>query len=163
MTKKILLVASILFTAVSFSVAGVHQRADGSAAYSNGKNALSSGKVEVKAFGGLECARVTSKMTQWGFVTYWMGIPTPTGSSVIRFKLYNAEGSTAKYLVYVRYGEGADMVGKLAIPAGTAVGKYVTVDIPVESAGDWSGIVVKKADTSENPSPWIQSVSVVLK
>jgi len=38
----------------------------------------------------------------------------------------------------------------------------VNVDFPVKATDEWAGVIVKKADKSDKPSPWIDTVSAVL-
>jgi hypothetical protein len=162
MIKKILLVASILTMTAGYSLAGVHQSAAGPQAYVGGDNAVTKGKAEVNTFGSSTCARVKSDMSQWGYVTYWMGIPTPSGNSIIRVRLYNDGEPSAKYAAYITADGGHKGVGSIVIPEGTPVGEFVDVDLDVYSDSEWSGIVLKKMTKDAEPSPWIESISVIL-
>ncbi|WFB36860.1 hypothetical protein P3T73_03675 [Kiritimatiellota bacterium B12222] len=155
------LLASALSTYVMADT--VHQTSIGSAAYTgSGKSALDVDQMETKDVEGGEVARVTSGMSQWGFVTYWMGVPTPSGESIIRLKIWNTDEATATYAVYVSSKGGQEGLGQITIPEGSKPNSFVEVDFPVDSEREWSGIVLKKADKQELPSPWIQSVQVIL-
>ena len=43
-----------------------------------------------------------------------------------------------------------------------AANSFVTVDVPVDSNQEWSGLTIKKADNSNLPSPWFDTISIVL-
>jgi len=163
---KLSLIAAIM-TAFSLNTmagaAEVHQKTEGENAYtSSGSSALDAGMVETLDVNGATVARVTGAMNQWGFVNYWIGIPAPAGKSTLRVRLYSSADASAKYLLYVSINGNQKMLKELRVPAETAAGTFVDVDFAVDAEGEWSGIVLKKADTSTNPSPWIDSISVLL-
>ncbi|MDF3129495.1 hypothetical protein P0Y35_09845 [Kiritimatiellaeota bacterium B1221] len=141
----------------------VHQSASGDAAYTgSGKAALDVDQVEVKTVENKKVARITPGMSQWGFVTYWMGIPTPSGESIIRLKIWNSGEPAATYAVYFSSKGGQEGLGKITIPENSKANSFVNIDFPVNSEREWSGIVLKKADKQELPGPWIESVQVIL-
>jgi len=143
--------------------AGVHQTTEGENAYSAaGGSALDAKLIETKDVAGATVARVPGSMNQWGFVNYWIGIPAPAGKSTIRLRIYNEAGVTAKYILYISVGGSQKMLKPIALPADAAVDSFVVVDVDVQAEAEWSGIILKKADASTNPSPWIDSISVVL-
>jgi hypothetical protein len=162
MKKTLLFSALILACALCVQAETVHQTAPGSAAYKgDGSNAVKSGAMETKTVKDTSLARVSGSMSQWGFVTYWMGLRTPPGSSVIRVRVFNTGETTASYAVYIS-GGSKDAVGKLTVPAGTPADSFVDINIPVSLDKEWSGIVLKKTTSDALPGPWIESVSVVL-
>ncbi len=162
MKKQILFVSAFLL-ASSFALAETaYQHLDGSAANKgDGHKAVADGSMETKTFANTEVARVTGSMSQWGYVSYWMGLATPPGPAVVRVTVFNTGEPTATYGVYI-VGGGKDPVGKLTIPADAAKNAPVNIDIPVNLPKEWSGITIKKFTPDKLPSPWIQSVSVVL-
>lgn len=162
--KKRILSASAFLLACSLAWAEtVHQQLDGSAAHKgDGSKAVASGVMETKTTASTtEVARVTANMNQWGYVTYWMGLPTPPGASVVRITVFNTGEPTATYGVYI-VGGSKDPVGKLTIPADAPKDAPVNIDVPVSLPKEWSGITIKKFSADSLPSPWIKSVSVVL-
>jgi len=131
----------------------------------DGKNAITAGAVESKTIegaGGGLVARLKGSVQQWGFVNCWFGLPAPQGKSIIRFHIYVDSDKVAKTLLYIRGQGGADMVGELKLPADAKEKTFVDVDVPVDAKEEWSGLVIKKAEASNAPGFWIQSVSVVL-
>ncbi|HCE43153.1 MAG TPA: hypothetical protein DET40_06375 [Lentisphaeria bacterium] len=153
-------VASFTMTAYAETV---HQTLQGEAACLDaGKSAVEGKVVEVKAVAGTEkAARITGGLAQWGFVSYWFGIPTPAGKSIIRFKIF-VEGETAAFTVYLHTSSEQVALEQIKIPADAKKNTFVNVDIPVDSKSEWSGIAVKKTEKSDKPGPWISSVSVVI-
>src|SRR5690606_35940944 len=107
-------------------------------------------------------ARVNDSMSQWGFVTYWMGVPTPSGKSTIRLKIWHTDDPTAGYALYVSTKDGQQSLGKITVSEDTETDSFVELDFPVNLEREWSGIVLKKADTQTLPSFWIHSVQVLL-
>jgi hypothetical protein len=170
MKKKILTVAAAMalcLATVSFAET-VHQKSEGANAYASGGGAgsavekkLMEVKTEEKADSG-KIARVAGSVKQWGFVSYWFGIPTPAGKATLRFRIYVDDDAVADFGVYRVSKSGQDFLAKLKIPADAKPKTYVTVDVPVDSKDEWSGITLKKMDNSDKPSPWIDTVSVVL-
>lgn len=158
------LIASLFLLLVGLSVRAenVHQRLEGSAAHKgDGGRAVAAGVMEAKVVAGAEAARVTAAMNQWGYVTYWMGLSTPPGAATIRITVFNTGEPSAVYAVYIA-GGGKDPVGRITVPADAPKDAPVQIDIPVNQAKEWSGITIKKFSPDNLPSPWIQSVSVVL-
>lgn len=154
-----------LVLAVSFSLLGlalaekVHQKMEGEAAYSgDGGSALANKKIETKTVEGDEVARVTGAMPQWGYVNYWLGIPAPAGSAVIRVKVLKTDEPVAKYGLYV--GKKGPLF--LEIPESAKAGEFVDVDVPVEIDDEWNVVVLKKASKDDLPGPWIDSISVLV-
>jgi hypothetical protein len=163
MKKNLLLIALLLAPFLCVQAQTIHQTAPGAAAYKgDGSNAVKSGLMEAKTIKDTALARVTSTMSQWGFVTYWMGMRTPPGDSTIRVRVLNTGEPTATYALYIS-GGSKDSLGKLTIPAATPADTFVDIDIPVSLDKEWSGIVLKKTTSDAHPGPWIESVSVVLK
>ncbi|WP_194500020.1 hypothetical protein [Cerasicoccus arenae] len=147
-----------------FAQAQAYQKAEAESAYKgDGGSAKQDGQLEVKSVGDATVARVKDSMAQWGYVTYWMGLPTPAGESKIRFRVLKTEEPTARYIIYVKSAEGQQMLGDLVVPADAANDSFVDVDMPVNFSSEWSGIIVKKASGDNLPSPWIDSVSVLLQ
>lgn len=141
----------------------VHQTAPASAAYKgDGSNAVKSGLMETKTIKDTALARVTGSMSQWGFVTYWMGLRTPPGTSIVRVRLFNSGETAASYGLYISGGPN-ESFGKLDILSGTPANSFVDIDIPVSLDKEWSGIVLKKTTSDNHPGPWIESVSVILQ
>ena len=161
--KKTLLVSALFFaSAFCLQAETVHQTSPGAAAYKgDGSNAVKSGLMETKTIKDVAVARVTGSLSQWGFVTYWMGLRTPPGASVVRVRVFNTGEPAAGYAVYIS-GGSKDSLGKLDIPAGSPANSFVNIDIPVSLEKEWSGIVIKKTTKDQLPGPWIESVSVVL-
>lgn len=144
----------------------IHQTINGDKIYaSDGGSAVEKGKMEVKKVDGAtsgEVARVKGDMNQWGYVTCWFGIPTPEGKSIARFRIYVDGQKTAKYMLYTAGKNGTNQVGELKVPADAKENTFVTVDVPIDAKQEWSGLTIKKAEKSDLPSPWIDTVSVVL-
>ncbi len=161
--KKTLLVSSLFLASCLFaSAATVHQTATGSSAYKgDGSSALESGLMESKVVENAKVARIKGDMSQWGYVTYWMGRRTPAGTATVRIRIYNTAEPVAGYALYLSGGPN-DAYGQLTVPAGTAPDTFVDVDIPVALAKEWSGIVIKKTTKDALPGPWIESVTVLL-
>lgn len=162
MKKPLLLCVLVLASALCLQAETVHQTSPGSAAYKgDGSNAVKSGAMESKTVKDTALARITGSMSQWGFVTYWMGLRTPPGAATVRIRIFNTGEPVAGYAVYIS-GGSKDSVGKLDIPAGSPADSFVDVDIPVSLEKEWSGIVIKKTTQDKLPGPWIESVSVLL-
>ena len=144
----------------------VHQSTQGDEAYcSDGGKALEKGLIEVKSTPEAEegkIAQVKGSVPQWGFVSYWFGIPTPAGKATLRIRLYVDDKPVADYGAYVITSAGQILVGKIKIPEGTKAGAFVDVEIPVDSKDEWNGVAIKKFEQSASPSPWIKSLSVIL-
>jgi hypothetical protein len=147
----------------------VHQSLPADKLYTgDGGNAVEKGQVEAKKVVGAESAggqiaRVKGSMGQWGFVVGWFGVPTPAGKSIVRVRLYNEPGGkVAKYFLYTRNDKGSNGIGELKIPANTPEDTFVNVDVPVNASAEWSGLVIKKAEKNDLPSPWIDTISIVL-
>ncbi len=156
-----LLAAFAMSTVATY--AGIHQSTEGENAYSSaGGSALDAKLIETRDVAGATVARVPGSMNQWGFVNYWMGIPTPAGASTIRLRLYNDGSAAAKYILYISVNGSQKMLKPIVLPADAAVDSFIDVDVDVQADGEWSGIILKKADASTNPGPWIDSISVVL-
>lgn len=156
-------IVSLCDTAVAETV---HQTVPSAKIYTgSGDNAIDKGVMEVKKVDGAtndQVARIKGNMNQWGYVNCWFGVPAPAGKSIVRIRVFNDGQKTAKYLLYIRTSGGQHMIGPLAIPADAKENTFVDVDVPVNASDEWSGLVIKKADKSDLPSPWIDTVSVVL-
>jgi hypothetical protein len=163
-TPLILALTFLLVASPSAYSETVHQTVNGDSAYTpQGESAVAKKLVEVKdASDGSKMAHVVGSLTQWGFVNYWFGLPAPAGNAVVRFKVFVDGNATATYNIYTNLKSGQTFVAALAIPADAKKGDFVTVDVPVNSPEDWSGLTLKKADSSDKPSPWIDSISIVL-
>lgn len=162
MKKHILSVSALLLACSLAWAETVHQSREGSSANKgDGSKAVASGVMETKTVAGVEMARVTAAMNQWGYVTYWMGLTTPPGAAVVRITVLNTGEPTASYGVYI-VGGSKDPVGKITIPSDAAKDAPLNIDIPVNLPKEWSGITIKKFSADNLASPWIQSVSVVL-
>ena len=136
----------------------VHQKIQGETPTKEKKH------MEVKEVKGAEdgkVGRVKGSMNQWGFVSYWMGIPTPDGKSKIRIRVYNDGTPTASYAVYISV-DGQKFIKKIEIPADAKKNAFINIDIPVEADAEWSGIFLKKFEKNDKPSPWIDSISVLV-
>jgi len=153
----------LLFTLNSLAET-VHQKAPGeSALKGDGKSAkdvLETNTVEGADSG--KVVRAKGSLGQWDYVAYWFGLKVPAGDSILRFRVYNDGNPAASYAIYMRDENGQNMVGKLEIPADAAKNSFVNIDIPVSATEEWSGVIVKKAEKSNKPSPWIDTVSAVL-
>jgi len=141
----------------------VYQSVPGEDAVSpDGGKALDKKLIEVKSIpDNGNVARLLGSMVQWGYVNFWFGLSVPAGKVIIRFKVYVDDGATADYCAYIRTKDGQTNVGKLEIPATAAKNSFVVVDLPVEEQEEWNGLSLKKIDTSDKPSPWIGSVSII--
>jgi hypothetical protein len=131
----------------------------------DGGNAIEKGKMEAQKVEGADSgqvARMKGSVGQWDYVTCWFGLPAPVGKSIVRFHIYVDGQKTAKCLLYIRSESGQTMVGELKIPADAKEKSFVTVDVPVDAKAEWNGLTIKKAEKSDLPSPWIDTVSVVL-
>lgn len=158
------LLCGLLLPAFGVFAETVHQRADGDAALKgDGKSAkeVLETKTDADASSG-KISRVKGTLGQWDYVAYWFGVKVPAGESVLRFHIYNDGSDTASYMIYVKDANGQNMLGKLEIPADAKKDAFINVDLPVKASEDWSGVVVKKADKTDKPSPWIDTVSAVL-
>lgn len=154
---------SLLFTFTA-PAETVHQKANGEAALKgDGKSAKDVLEVKPSAEAGSgNLVRVKGSVGQWDYVAYWFGLRVPAGDSILRFHIFNDGSDTAAYMIYIKDANGQTMLGKLEIPAGTPKDSFANVDFPVKATDEWSGVIVKKADKSANPSPWIDTVSAVL-
>jgi len=142
----------------------VHQKAPGESAL-KGDGKLAKDVLETKAVEGADSGKVVrakGSLGQWDYVAYWFGIKVPAGDSVLRFRVYNDGDATASYAIYMRDENGQNMIGKLEIPADAAKDSFVNIDIPVSATEEWSGVIVKKAEKTDKPSPWIDTISAVL-
>jgi hypothetical protein len=129
----------------------------------DGGNAVDKKQVEVQKVDGADggqVARIKGDMVQWGFVNAWFGQPAPQGKSTVRVRLYVDGQKTAKYALYI-HGKN-DSVAELKIPDDAKEKTFVSVDVPVDSDQAWSGLSIKKIETSDLPSPWIDTISIVL-
>ena len=112
--------------------------------------------------GGAKVAHVAGTVPQWGFISFWFGQMVPAGKVVIRFNVYVDDTATAEYGIYAQLKSGQTLLGKLTIPADAKKGSIVAIDQPVDQPEEWNGVLLKKIENSEKPSPWIDSVSVVV-
>ncbi len=157
--------AAVLSLALAASAFGetVHQSAKGESAYSpDGGSAMQKGMLESKEAEGSKAVRLKGDVQQWNFVTFWFGSPAPAGKATIRFKVLADSQATADYGVYLVNSAGQSSLGELTVPANAKPGSFVEVDVQVDSQTEWSGVALKKTEQSGDPSPWIESVSVVL-
>ena len=158
-------IASLSLVASAFAETS-YQSAEGEAAYTpEGGNAIEKGLLEVKSVGeasGGKVVRVKGDMQQWGFVSYWFGAQVPAGKATLRFRVYVDGQQASEFGVYIIAGSEQSQAGKLGVPADAKQGSFIDVDIPVDMKGEWSGVAVKKIEESSAPSPWIDSVSVIL-
>jgi hypothetical protein len=128
----------------------------------NGGTALEAKVIEVKSLpGNVKVARVVGSEHLWGFVNYWFKNSAPAGQSIVRVRVYVDNTAAAHYGIYV-HALGDVLQGKLFIPASTKKNTFIDVDVPVESPKEWNGVSLKKMETSNKPSPWIDSVSLVM-
>jgi hypothetical protein len=145
----------------------VHQTVNADKLFTgDGGSAVAKGVMETKKVPGAEAgevARVKGNMVQWGFVTAWFGVPTPAGKSVIRIRVYKEAGQkVAKYMLYIAGQSGKSGFGELKIPDDAKDNTFVNIDIPINVNKEWNGLTIKKADKSDLPSLWIDTVSIVL-
>ncbi len=160
-----LTLAAALLASASVS-ANVYQSTEAESAYradGSSGSATQNNLLEIKEVDGATLARIKGSMTQWGYITYWMGLPTPAGASTIRFKVYNTGEPTGRYIIYIKDDSGQQQLGEFVIPADAPKNEFVNVDFPVNKQNEWAGIIVKKASTDNLPSPWIDSVSVLVE
>lgn len=158
MKKTMLTLTAILFAIFANAEDEEHQKIQGENPTKEKKH------MEVKEIKGAEdgkVGRVKGSMNQWGFISYWMGIPTPDGKSKIRIRVYNDGQPTATYAVYINV-DGQKFIKKIEIPAGAKKNAFVNIDIPIEADAEWSGIFLKKFEKNDKPSPWIDSISVIV-
>jgi len=143
-----------------------HQKAEGAEAYSpDGGKAAEKGLLEVKETPGSssgKVARTKENLPQWGFVSYWFGIPAPAGKATLRFRVYVDGQKASEFGIYAIAGGKQIQVGKLAIPADAKQGSFIDVDVPFEMSEEWSGVAFKKLEDAKASSPWIDSISVIL-
>ncbi len=153
----------LLFT-LNSQAESVYQKAPGEAALKgDGKSAkdVLETNPNTQADSG-KVVRLKGSLGQWDYVAYWFGLKVPAGDSVLRFRVYNDGNPAASYAIYMRDANGQNMVGKLDIPADAKKDSFVDIDLPVTATEEWSGVIVKKAEKSDKPSPWIDTVSAVL-
>jgi len=166
--KHFTLAAAALLAFTSFVAAEtVHQSMPGTKLFTgDGGNAVAKGQAETRKIEGAESgevARVKGDMVQWGFVNCWFGLPAPEGKAIVRVRVYNEAGTkTAKYLLYTRTKADQSMIGEMKLPADAKENTFVNIDVPLTAKEEWSGLVIKKAEKSDLPSLWIDTVSVVL-
>jgi hypothetical protein len=160
----IALLAFALVPTVNVYSETVHQTVRGEAASApDGGSALDKKLIEIKSIPNAgNVAHIVGTMSQWGFVNFWFGIPAPAGKVVIRFHIYVDDTPTSDYGVYVRLKSDAVFLAKLVVPADAPKNAFVDVDVPATETEDWSGLSLKKIQNSSKPSPWIDSVSIVL-
>lgn len=142
----------------------IHQKAPADAAL-KGDGKTAKDLLELNSVAGADSGkvvRIKGGLGQWDYVAYWFGLKVPAGDSILRFRVYNDGTAPAEYMVYFRDANGQNMLGKLEIPADAKKDEFVNVDFPVSASEEWSGVIVKKAEKSDKPSPWIDTVSSVL-
>ncbi len=157
LSKLMLGLAVLGLTTLGFAES-VHQKAAGDRA--SDKKFLET--KEMKGAESGKISRLKGEMPQWGYVSYWMGIATPAGKSIIRFRVYVDGTDVAAYGVYKHSTEGQELIKKLEIPKDAEKDTFVTIDIPVDSKIEWGGVTFKKFEKNDKPGPWIDQVSVVL-
>lgn len=155
-----------LITSLNAHSETIHQTIQGeNATSSNGSTALSQNIIEVNdvasADGG-KVGRLKGSIKQWGFASYWFGIPAPAGNVTVRFKIYVDGTDTTTIGIYTNLKSGQNFVTKLQIPADAKKGSFVTVDVPISATEEWSGLTLKKFTSDDKPGPWIDSISTVL-
>lgn len=131
----------------------------------DGKDAVEKGVAETREVKDAESkvvTRVKGDMNQWGYVTAWFGVPTPAGKSTVRLRIYVSEEPTAKYMTYINTAKGQVTLGELKVPGDAKPETFIDVDVPVDASTEWSGFTLKKADTSKLPSPWLDTLRVIL-
>jgi hypothetical protein len=117
------------------------------------------------AAGGSRVLRIKGSMPQWGAVSFRYTPPVPTGKIVVRFKVYIDGTGTANYALYIVAPTGHDYeVGRFQIPTDAKIKRhsFVDVDVPINATAAWSELLLKKAEGSDAPSPWIGSISIIL-
>lgn len=142
----------------------IHQTLRGVDAFTgDGGKALDKKLMEAKDIpDNGKVARVVGSVPQWGYVNFWFGLPAPAGASTLRVKIYVDDSETANYALYIKKPSGDPLVEKLQIPSDAQANSFVTIDIPVDLEQEWNGLSLKKIAASDKPSPWIDSISVVL-
>ena len=156
---KLFLGAAVLAMAGVVSAETLHQKREGE----DGTDKKYLEVKEMKDASGGRIARVKGSMNQWGYVSYWMGIATPEGPSIIRIRVYNDGEPSAAYGVYKHGPDGQELLQKLTIPADAKKDAFVDIDIPVKNAkSEWGGVTLKKFEKNDKPGPWIDTVSVLL-
>ena len=129
---------------------------------SDGAKALDKKLIEVKNVPNTgNVARLPGSLAQWGYVSFWFGLPAPAGKVIVRFKVYVDDPATADYGIYIHLKSGSIYTTKLVIPADAKKDSVIDVDVPITETEDWSGLTLKKLVASDKPSPWIDSVSIV--
>lgn len=163
---SISLAAIVLACTLTIAGEKVHQTLPGKSLRTGGNaNAVEKGVAETKEVKDAESgvvARVKGDMNQWGYVTAWFGVPTPAGKSTVRLRVYVDAEKTAKYMLYINTSSGQATIGELKLPADAKPDTFVNVDVPIDAKAEWSGFTLKKADASKLPSPWIDTLSVIL-
>lgn len=159
MKKQVLaLTAVAMVMGTSILAENVLQKTEGETVYKN--QSMLEVKEMPKASGG-KIARIKGDMGQWGFVTYWFGSPAPAGKSTVRVRVYVDKDPTSTFALYTASKDGQKWLKKLELPKDTKKGDFVDIDIPVERDDAWSGLVVKKFVDCEDPSVWIDKVSII--
>lgn len=156
----ILMSASLLLTPLRAETVFQTVRGENASAPSGG-TAVAKKLVETKAVDGVNMARVLGTTSQWGYISFWFGQTVPAGKVVIRFNVYVDDTATAQYGVYAHLKSGQTFLDKLTIPADAKKNSIVAINIPVDQPEEWNGILLKKMESSDKPSPWIDSVSVI--
>lgn len=170
--SKWMMAAAMVIAFAGFTTAQaemVHQTVPGAKLHTgDGGNAVAKGQMETKKVAGAEgeageVARIKATMNQWGYVTAWFGLPAPQGKSVIRIRFYNEAGQkAAKYMLYIAGQAGKTGFGELKVPADAKENEFVTIDITVNASQEWNGLTIKKVDKTDLPSPWIDTISIVM-
>ncbi len=159
MFQMLALMAVVGMTAWAMAEDTVHQKLPAERAQ------VKKDKVEFKKIEGSnspQVMRMTPDMGQWDMATYWMGLSTPEGKSIIRLRVYNDGGETATFALYRNSKEGHVLIKKIEIPADAPKDAFINLDFPVESNTEWNGIIVKKFVKTAAPSIWIDEVSVLI-
>lgn len=157
--KKLTLTIIAAIACMVINAETVHQKLPGTS-FTGQKKYVETKEVKGSTHG--KVARVIGKMNQWGYVAYWFGIPAPEGESIVRFKIYVDKDPVAVYGVYVKTDGDQKFIKRLKLPKDAKPGTFVTIDIPVKSDVEWSGMILKKFEKSDKPSPWIDTVSIVI-
>lgn len=166
--KRLAMTAMILMAVTVLKAEKIHQKINGDAAVlQNQSSAVASGAMEVKEVKDgdrtVKVARPSGKVEQWGFVSYWMGLATPAGKAILRIRIFVDDDDPAHFSVYKISATGAhEGVKPIRIPDDAKTGSFISLDISLESAENWSGLALKKTEMTANPGPWIESITVVL-
>jgi hypothetical protein len=132
----------------------------------NGDKADGGGEVkaEPKAESGKIARARKGQLSLWGVLPYHTERPVPAGKSIIRFRIYVDGQESALFKPHISISSGHMPVGIVfQVPAYAKAGSFINVDTSVDSPEPWSMIPFKKAEESDKPGPWIDTISVITK